>query len=85
MGGAAGSTSVPGLRTRRALSRLPCVRAGGLLSELRPLPAGRRVIMMRTHTATFIDTDSADFIDGAALRRACTGADAHFGNFSGLW
>ena len=73
---------------------LPATEANGsafvaaarqIVSELRPLPAGRRVIMMRTHTANFIDTDPADFIGGSALRHACTGADAHFSNFSGLW
>jgi hypothetical protein len=61
------------------------VSAKALVHELRALPAGRRTIMMRTHTASFIDTDPRDFVARPALRAACTGADAKFANFSALW
>ena len=73
------------LPATEANSSVVVAAARQIVSDLRPLPAGRRVIMLRTHTASFIDTDPADFIGGAALRQACTGADAHFSNFSGLW
>ena len=46
--------------------------AKALVHALRALPAGRRTIMMRTHTASFIDTDPRDFVARPALRAACT-------------
>ena len=55
--------------TSEANSSAVVAAARQIVSELRPLPAGRRVIMMRTHPASFIDTDPADFIGGAALRQ----------------